>query len=442
MALYSAKADSAGTYRFSSRRWRRGPTVAGLWKSGCDPRSRTARSMWYSNLSSTCDSWRIAGCEALVRWTSPEWGVVSPAEFIPVAEATGLIEPIGEWVLREAVNTARQWPDDTVVAVNLSPVQFKNQKFLATVVSALAESGLPPRRLELEVTESIFLDGGDHTGDVEKSARARYSHHARRFRHRLFVVELSAAIPVRQDQDRQIVHRRCGGARREPGDHPSDRRARQRARHVDDRGGRGIPASSPSCATPAVPKSRATCLTATSGARKRRHVRVEAEGRENDSVTASARASDPRARITKRRVNGEGPPVGAQVQPWRLSDCIESSASFGLAFLCTTALTAAIIAFGASDWKMLRHVDAGGALLHGAVGHGEGVEFGQLLAAGHHDRHRAGGGDGFEAVVDVIGLDVLRAEFGDDAAGEAEILRVAHHVLADRRDAHHRHAAA
>jgi len=114
----------------------------------------------------------VAGFEALVRWKSAEWGFISPAEFIPVAEATGLIEPIGEWVLREAVKTARQWPEDTVVAVNLSPVQFKNQRLLATVVAALAESGLPPQRLELEVTESLFIDASDHAYGMLRNLRS------------------------------------------------------------------------------------------------------------------------------------------------------------------------------------------------------------------------------------------------------------------------------
>jgi EAL domain-containing protein (putative c-di-GMP-specific phosphodiesterase class I) len=97
--------------------------------------------------------------------------MVSPAELIPVAEATGLIEPIGEWILREAVKAACHWPDDTAVAVKLSPVQFRNQKLLATVVSALAESGLPPRRLELEVTESIFIEGSDHAYGMLQNLR-------------------------------------------------------------------------------------------------------------------------------------------------------------------------------------------------------------------------------------------------------------------------------
>jgi EAL domain-containing protein (putative c-di-GMP-specific phosphodiesterase class I) len=106
-------------------------------------------------------SWSVAGCEALARWKSPEWGYVSPAEFIPIAEASGLIDEIGEWILRAAVRQACYWSEQIIVAVNSSPAQFKNQILLATVVSALAESGLPARRLELEVTESIFLGGGE-----------------------------------------------------------------------------------------------------------------------------------------------------------------------------------------------------------------------------------------------------------------------------------------
>jgi EAL domain-containing protein (putative c-di-GMP-specific phosphodiesterase class I) len=82
-----------------------------------------------------------------------------------------MIEPIGEWVLREALKQARRWPDDTVVAVNLSAAQFKSQGLLATVVAALAESGLPPHRLELEMTESIFLDGGEQVQEMLKNLR-------------------------------------------------------------------------------------------------------------------------------------------------------------------------------------------------------------------------------------------------------------------------------
>ena len=89
--------------------------------------------------------------------------MVPPAEFIPVAEETGLINPIGEWVLRQACVEAASWPPDIAVAVNLSPVQFKNQNLAQLVVSALAHSGLPAQRLELEITEAVLLQNNEAT---------------------------------------------------------------------------------------------------------------------------------------------------------------------------------------------------------------------------------------------------------------------------------------
>ena len=84
-------------------------------------------------------------------------GMISPADFIPVAEDIGLIVSLGEWVLREACNEAVKWPADVKIAVNLSPVQFRGRNLVQVVVSALANSGLSPKRLELEITESLFL---------------------------------------------------------------------------------------------------------------------------------------------------------------------------------------------------------------------------------------------------------------------------------------------
>jgi EAL domain-containing protein (putative c-di-GMP-specific phosphodiesterase class I) len=100
---------------------------------------------------------RIVCFEALLRWRHPERGFISPTEFIPVAEETGLVVPLGEWVLREACREAAGWPEDTSVAVNLSPVQFRSRELVRTVAEALAGSGLPPNRLELEITESVLL---------------------------------------------------------------------------------------------------------------------------------------------------------------------------------------------------------------------------------------------------------------------------------------------
>jgi EAL domain-containing protein (putative c-di-GMP-specific phosphodiesterase class I) len=100
---------------------------------------------------------RISGFESLLRWRHPQKGMISPAEFIPVAEDIGLIVALGEWVLREACAEAMKWPADVKVAVNLSPVQFRSRNLVQAVISALAHSGLPARRLELEITESVFL---------------------------------------------------------------------------------------------------------------------------------------------------------------------------------------------------------------------------------------------------------------------------------------------
>jgi diguanylate cyclase (GGDEF)-like protein len=101
---------------------------------------------------------RIAGYEALVRWQHPEKGAVHPVEFIPVAEETGMIAPLGDWVLRKACSDAKHLPDDCFVAVNLSPAQFLLSDMVEAVRSALAESGLPARRLELEITESLLME--------------------------------------------------------------------------------------------------------------------------------------------------------------------------------------------------------------------------------------------------------------------------------------------
>ena len=100
---------------------------------------------------------RITGFEALMRWTNPGLGEMGPSKFIPIAEETGLINRIGEWVLRTACAEAAGWPDDISIAVNISPLQLQDPAFLLILVSALSESKLAPRRLELEITETVFL---------------------------------------------------------------------------------------------------------------------------------------------------------------------------------------------------------------------------------------------------------------------------------------------
>jgi EAL domain-containing protein (putative c-di-GMP-specific phosphodiesterase class I) len=102
-------------------------------------------------------SGEICGCEALLRWHHPVRGLVMPAEFIPLAEETGLIVPIGEWVLRTACAEAAKWPANLKIAVNLSPAQFRSKKLVPVVVDALATSGIAAQRLELEVTETVIM---------------------------------------------------------------------------------------------------------------------------------------------------------------------------------------------------------------------------------------------------------------------------------------------
>jgi EAL domain-containing protein (putative c-di-GMP-specific phosphodiesterase class I) len=108
-------------------------------------------------------SGKIKACEALIRWHHAKRGTVSPTQFIPIAEETGLIVAIGEWVLRRACIDAAEWPDDISVSVNVSPAQLKGANFVQIVANALACSRLPAERLELEITELVLLQDNDAT---------------------------------------------------------------------------------------------------------------------------------------------------------------------------------------------------------------------------------------------------------------------------------------
>jgi diguanylate cyclase (GGDEF)-like protein/PAS domain S-box-containing protein len=157
MALYRAKSDGGGVHRFFEREMdRQAQTRRDMER---DLRSAFANGEFELHYQPLVDiaANRISGFESLLRWQHPEKGMISPAEFIPVAEDIGLIIPLGEWVLRQACSEAVKWPADVKVAVNLSPVQFRGRNLVQAVISALAHSGLSPRRLELEITESVFL---------------------------------------------------------------------------------------------------------------------------------------------------------------------------------------------------------------------------------------------------------------------------------------------
>jgi diguanylate cyclase (GGDEF)-like protein/PAS domain S-box-containing protein len=157
MALYRAKAAGGGCHHFFEKEMDRQAQIRRDME--LDLRHAFARGefeLHYQPLIDLAED-RISGFESLLRWRHPERGMISPAAFIPVAEDIGLIVGLGEWVLRQACMEAAKWPPDVKVAVNLSPVQFRSRNLVQVVISALAQSGLTPRRLELEITESLFL---------------------------------------------------------------------------------------------------------------------------------------------------------------------------------------------------------------------------------------------------------------------------------------------
>ena len=157
MALYGAKADGRGVYRFFE------PEMDARMKArrelDMDLRNALVNAqfeLYYQPLVNLQDN-EIVAFEALLRWNHPARGLISPAEFIPVAEETGLIIPLGEWVLRRACEETANWPADVKVAVNLSPAQLKSRNLSEVVVSALANSGMPAHRLQLEITETVLM---------------------------------------------------------------------------------------------------------------------------------------------------------------------------------------------------------------------------------------------------------------------------------------------
>ncbi len=163
LALYRAKSEGKATYHF--------------FEPELDEQARRRRQMeldlrialrdghfelHYQPLYSLAED-SLEGFEALIRWAHPVEGLISPAEFIPLAEETGLILPIGDWVIREACREAAGWPDNLSVAVNVSPKQFGLPGLSQTILQALATTGLPPERLEVEITESIFIANVEKT---------------------------------------------------------------------------------------------------------------------------------------------------------------------------------------------------------------------------------------------------------------------------------------
>jgi diguanylate cyclase (GGDEF)-like protein len=163
MAMYVAKGEGRATFR--------------LFNSEMDVRASARRTLetdlrraielgqfeLYYQPIVDLESNEVCSCEALLRWHHPERGMISPDEFIPVAEEAGLIVPLGEWVLRTACAAAAAWPGDVIVAVNVSPVQFRDHALVRTIISALAASGIPAQRLAIEITETALMQNSKAT---------------------------------------------------------------------------------------------------------------------------------------------------------------------------------------------------------------------------------------------------------------------------------------
>ena len=173
LAMYAAKSAGRRTFRF--------------FKAEMDAQVRARRCLEMDLRQAIADdtglevyyqpclgleSDEITGCEALLRWRHPERGMVSPAEFIPIAEESGLINQLGEWVLMSACSEAASWPDTVRLAVNVSPIQFKSGTLALKVIAALAASGLPATRLELEITEAVLIRDDDAALAVLHQLRA------------------------------------------------------------------------------------------------------------------------------------------------------------------------------------------------------------------------------------------------------------------------------
>ena len=171
IAMYSAKSDGRGTYRVfdpemdsivQQRRILERNLRAGF--------SNNEFKLFYQPLVNLRTR-KVKAFEALIRWEHPERGLISPAEFIQVAEEMGLIVPLGEWVLRQACAEAVDWPEEICVSVNLSPLQFAKGNLVSTVMNALASSGLPGSRLELEITESVLLEKSERNISILNQLR-------------------------------------------------------------------------------------------------------------------------------------------------------------------------------------------------------------------------------------------------------------------------------
>jgi predicted signal transduction protein with EAL and GGDEF domain len=170
-ALYRAKAAGRGTFRFFEPEMDR--KLQERQRLVQDLRTALTRNELQLHYQPfvTAETGATSGCEALLRWHHPEHGMISPAEFIPLAEESGLIVPIGAWVIDQACQEAAGWPATHRVSVNISPVQFRSRVLPEVILTALSRSGLAPSRLEVEVTEAVLIDDANAALDILRQIR-------------------------------------------------------------------------------------------------------------------------------------------------------------------------------------------------------------------------------------------------------------------------------
>src|SRR5258705_1033258 len=172
LALYAAKAAGKGCFRFFAPEMHESARERQRMESDLRVALEKGQLRVVFQPSVDALSEAVVGFEALIRWDHPEHGPISPAMFIPLAEGIGLINEIGEWVLRTACAEAAKWPQHISVAVNLSPIQFKVPSLPAMVRAVLSETDLSAKRLELEITEGVFLSNDDHVHDMIGALKA------------------------------------------------------------------------------------------------------------------------------------------------------------------------------------------------------------------------------------------------------------------------------
>jgi diguanylate cyclase (GGDEF)-like protein len=166
LALYRVKSEGRNNYCFFDAEMSKGAAARlDLLTDLRGALSRNEFELFYQPVFDA-KTQRPCGAEALVRWRHPVRGLISPDRFIPLAEETGLMEPLGEWIMERACTDAAAWPDHIKVAVNLSAVQFRSGKLFDVILCALVESGLPPERLELEITESVLMQNAEGYGTI------------------------------------------------------------------------------------------------------------------------------------------------------------------------------------------------------------------------------------------------------------------------------------